>query len=387
MTESEEYEIVDYESFEDLDLKDNLLRGIFGYGFEKPSAIQKRAIKPFIDGNDVLAQAQSGTGKTATFTISLLQSIDESLKQSQGIILSHTKELAIQICDFVGNISKYMNVSCCLSTGGISVNQNMENLFKNPQIIVGTPGRIMDMINKRALEIKYIKYVIIDEADEMLSLGFVDQIKTIFNSLVSNNLQVGLYSATMPTEFFKISDRILRNPVKILVKKEELTLEGIKQFYVNVERIEHKFEVICDLYSNISINQSIIYCNSKKTVVELARRLNMNNFSVTAIHSDLTHSERVGIIKDFREGKSRILLSTDLLSRGIDVQQVSIVLNYDIPYIIESYIHRIGRSGRFGRKGVAINIITYQDIRKLHDIEKFYGTQIEELPENFSTYL
>jgi translation initiation factor 4A len=252
---------------------------------------------------------------------------------------------------------------------------------------VGTPGRIMDMINKRALEIKYIKYVIIDEADEMLSLGFVDQIKTIFNSLVSNNLQVGLYSATMPTEFFKISDRILRNPVKILVKKEELTLEGIKQFYVNVERIEHKFEVICDLYSNISINQSIIYCNSKKTVVELARRLNMNNFSVTAIHSDLTHSERVGIIKDFREGKSRILLSTDLLSRGIDVQQVSIVLNYDIPYIIESYIHRIGRSGRFGRKGVAINIITYQDIRKLHDIEKFYGTQIEELPENFSTYL
>ena len=271
-----------------------------------------------------------------------------------------------------------MNVSCCLSTGGISVNQNMDNLFKNPQVIVGTPGRIMDMINKRALEIKYIKYVIIDEADEMLSLGFVDQIKSIFNSLVNNNLQVGLYSATMPTEFFKISDRILRKPVKILVKNEELTLEGIKQFYVNVERIEHKFEVICDLYSNISINQSIIYCNSKKTVSELARRLNMNNFSVTAIHSDLTHSERVAIIKDFREGKSRILLSTDLLSRGIDVQQVSIVLNYDIPYIIENYIHRIGRSGRFGRKGVAINIITYQDIRKLHDIEKFYATQIKE---------
>jgi len=376
-----------YDTFEDLDLKENLLRGIYGFGFEKPSAIQQKAIKPFLDGNDIIAQAQSGTGKTATFAISLLQSIDEKLDETQAVVVSHTRELSNQIMNVFGNLSKYMKVSLALVTGGTSVSKTMEELSRKPKIIIGTPGRILDMMNKKALNYKTIKYLAIDEADEMLSSGFVSQIQDLFRFLVDNKLQVGLYSATMPVEFFDVTKKFMNKPVKILVKNEELTLEGIKQFYVNVERMEYKFDTLCDLYNVISVSQSIIYCNSKKLVDELSFKLRSRQFAVASIHSEMSQDDRNDIVEKFRSGETRILLSTDLLSRGIDVQQVSIVINFDIPYSIDNYIHRIGRSGRFGRKGVAINLITYSDIRKLHDIEKFYSTQIEELPENFTTHL
>ena len=376
-----------YDTFEDLDLKENLLRGIYGFGFEKPSAIQQKAIKPFLDGNDIIAQAQSGTGKTATFAISLLQSIDEKLDETQAVVVSHTRELSNQIMNVFSNLSKYMKVSLALVTGGTSVSKTMEELSRKPKIIIGTPGRILDMMNKKALNYKTIKYLAIDEADEMLSSGFVSQIQDLFRFLVDNKLQVGLYSATMPVEFFDVTKKFMNKPVKILVKNEELTLEGIKQFYVNVERMEYKFDTLCDLYNVISVSQSIIYCNSKKLVDELSFKLRSRQFAVASIHSEMSQDDRNDIVEKFRSGETRILLSTDLLSRGIDVQQVSIVINFDIPYSIDNYIHRIGRSGRFGRKGVAINLITYSDIRKLHDIEKFYSTQIEELPENFTTHL
>ena len=376
-----------YETFDDLDLKENLLRGIYGYGFEKPSAIQQKAIKPFLNGNDIIAQAQSGTGKTATFAISILQSLDESLNETQAVIVSHTRELANQIYNVFNSISTYMNVSICQVTGGTSVSRTIEDLRKNPHIIIGTPGRILDMMNKKALNYKTIRYVVIDEADEMLSSGFVTQIQDMFRFLIDNKLQVGLYSATMPNEFFDVTKKFMNKPIKILVKNEELTLEGIKQFYVNVERMEYKFDVLCDLYNLISVSQSIIYCNSKKLVDELSFKLRSKQFAVASIHSEMSQDDRNDVVQKFRSGDSRILLSTDLLSRGIDVQQVSIVINFDIPYSIDNYIHRIGRSGRFGRKGIAINLLTYSDIRKLHDIEKYYSTQIEELPENFTTHL
>ena len=232
-----------------------------------------------------------------------------------------------------------------------------------------------------------MKYVVIDEADELLSSGFINQIYDIFRFLRDVDLQVALYSATMPKEFFDISQKIMKDPKKILVKTEALTLEGIKQFYINVERNEFKFDTLSDLYDMISVAQSIIYCNSKKMVNELTYNLSSKNFTVASIHSDMTQDERSKIVKDFRNGDSRILISTDLLSRGIDVQQVSIVINYDVPNSIDNYIHRIGRSGRFGRKGVAINLITFTDIAKLHEIEKYYSTIIEELPENFMQFL
>jgi translation initiation factor 4A len=243
------------------------------------------------------------------------------------------------------------------------------------------------MLNKRLIDYRDLQVIVIDEADELLSSGFVNQIHDIFKYFREIDVNVALFSATMPNEFFEITKKIMKNPKKILVKKDELTLEGIKQFYVNVERNEYKFDVLCDLYDVISVAQSIIYCNSKRMVNDIAYKLRNKNFTVASIHSDMLQNERNQIIKDFRNGESRILLSTDLLSRGIDVQQVSIVINYDIPFSIDNYIHRIGRSGRFGRKGVAINLITFTDISKLHDIEKYYSTQIEELPERFTEFI
>lgn len=387
ITEETKNEIISYESFEDLDLKDELLRGIYSMGFEKPSAIQQKAIKPFLENNDLIAQAQSGTGKTATFSISILQSIDEKLSSPQAIIVSHTRELAQQIYNVFTSLSQYMRIRLCKMTGGTNIGTLIDELRLGPQIIIGTPGRIIDMMNKKHFDYKKIKYLIIDEADEMLSSGFVEQIKEIFQFLFNNKIQIGLYSATMPREFFEITKKFMRDPLKILVKNEELTLEGIKQFYVNVERMEFKFDTLCDLYNMISVAQSIIYCNSKKLVDEISMRLKKKDFTVDSIHSEMTQENRNNILRRFRSGESRILLSTDLLSRGIDVQQVSIVINFDIPYSIDNYIHRIGRSGRFGRKGIAINLVTYSDIKKLHDIEQYYVTQIEELPENFTTFL
>jgi superfamily II DNA/RNA helicase len=381
-----ETELPKYESFEDLELKDKLLRGIFAFGFEKPSIIQQTAIKPFLDGRDLIAQSQSGTGKTATFAISVLQSLKEE-QRTQALVISHTRELSNQIHTVFSNLSRYMDIKVCLLAGGSSIRNNIDELSLNPQVIVGTPGRVLDMMSKNYIAYKDINYLVVDEADEMLSRGFVTQVQDIFKFLRSNQLQVGLYSATMPKEFFEITDKFMDKPLKILVKTEQLTLEGIKQFYVNAERNDFKFETLCDLYNMISAAQSIIYCNSKKIVNDLSRRLADNNFTVATIHGEMPQEERTEIVEKFRRGDSRILLSTDLLSRGIDVQQVSIVINYDIPYSIENYIHRIGRSGRFGRKGVAINFVTHVDIGKLHDIQKYYHTMIEELPENFSEFL
>ena len=377
-----DYNAIITESFDDLDIKDNLLRGIYGNGYETPSAIQQKAIKPIIDGCDIIAQAQSGTGKTATFSIGLLHKIDETKKETQAIILAHTRELALQIESVIKKLSEYMNVSINLSVGGTTVRNNIDELLKNPQIVIGTPGRVLDMINKKALDTRDLKIMILDEADEMLSKIFSNQIYDIFRFL-PNNIQVGLFSATMTPDFFRISKCFMRNPVKILVKDEDLTLEGIKQFYINLEHNEFKYETLCDLYDLCSVSQTIIYCNSRTMVEELYRRLCEDNFSCVCMHGELSQDERNKIMSEFRNGTSRILISTDLLSRGIDIQQVSLVINYDIPNNIESYIHRIGRSGRYGRKGTSINFLTRYDIKKMKDIEEYYHTIIEELPENF----
>lgn len=380
--EREDYNNNPIDSFENMGIKNDLLRGIYSYGFEKPSSIQQKAIKPIIDGHDIIAQAQSGTGKTATYSIGVLEKIDHMRDNIQSIILAHTRELALQIHQVITNISSYLNINLNLSVGGSSSRENIDALLNNPHIVIGTPGRVLDMINKKALNTKYLKILIIDEADEMLSKIFSNQIYDIFRFL-PNNIQVGLFSATMTPEFFKLAKCFMRNPVKILIKNEELTLEGIKQYYVNIERNEYKYSTLCDFYNVCNLAQTIIYCNSKKMVDDLYNRLMDDSFAVEQIHGDMSQEQRNSIMENFRSGNSRILIATDLLSRGIDIQQISLVINYDIPNNIESYIHRIGRSGRFGRKGTAINFITNYDVNKMKDIEQYYSTIIEELPADF----
>eukprot|EP01006_Ploeotia_vitrea_P036147 TRINITY_DN65981_c5_g4_i1.p1 TRINITY_DN65981_c5_g4~~TRINITY_DN65981_c5_g4_i1.p1 ORF type:complete len:419 (+),score=265.15 TRINITY_DN65981_c5_g4_i1:98-1354(+) len=369
------------ESFDDMGLKDDLLRGIYAYGFEKPSAIQQRGIMPILEGHDTIAQAQSGTGKTATFSISILQKVDHSSRRTQALVLAPTRELAQQIQKVVRALGDYLKITSHACVGGTLVRDDIRILKDGVQIVVGTPGRVYDMINRNVLSLRDVKVFCLDEADEMLSRGFKDQIYDVFQHLPPK-VQVCLFSATMPTEILELSQRFMRSPVRILVKRDELTLDGIKQFYIAVEKEEWKLETLCDLYETLTITQAIIYCNTRRKVDWLTDKMTSRDFTVSSMHGDMTGAERELIMKEFRSGSSRVLITTDLLARGIDVQQVSLVINYDLPGNRENYIHRIGRSGRFGRKGVAINFVTDEDTREMRELEAFYNTNIEEMPMN-----
>ena len=373
-----------------IDLK--LIRGVIAYGFENPSPIQQKAIKPLLGKYDVIAQAQSGTGKTATFCIGTLGNIDYTKNETQAIILGHTMELAQQIEIVFKNIGKYLDLRLGQAVKSIPVRDNIDQLsgVNNngllPHVIIGTPGRLLDMLNKKVIDRNTIKMLILDEADELLSDGFLQQIKNIISSL-KQDTQIGLFSATMEPTFFKITQYFMRNPLNILIKKEELTLEGIKQFYIDCEKNDYKFETLCDLYSLISVSQTIIYCNHYQSVEQLTKKLQDQNFKVSCIHGNMDITLREEAMRNFRNMSSRVLISTDLLGRGIDVQQVSVVINYDIPLKIESYIHRIGRSGRHGRKGTAINFVNGTDYKRLTEIEKYYITHIEPLPSDIEQIL
>jgi translation initiation factor 4A len=377
--ESNWHEIAD--NFDEMNLREDLLRGIYAYGFEKPSAIQQRAIIPCIKGKDVIAQAQSGTGKTATFSISILQQMDLNNKDCQALILAPTRELAQQIQKVVLALGDFMQVSCHACIGGTNVKEDMKKLEVGSQIVVGTPGRVSDMLNRKAFNPKSIKLFVLDEADEMLSRGFKEQIHEVFTRM-PYSVQVVLLSATMPNDVLDVTKKFMNDPIRILVKKEELTLEGIKQFYIMVGREEWKLETLCDIYQTLTITQAVIFCNTRRKVDWLTQQMHGKDFTVSAMHGDMDQKEREVIMKEFRSGSSRVLITTDLLARGIDVQQVSLVINYDLPNNRENYIHRIGRGGRFGRKGVAINFVTDDDKRNLSDIEAFYNTQINEMPQN-----
>jgi len=368
--------------FDAMNLKEPLLRGVYAMGFEKPSAIQQRAILPIIEGRDVIAQAQSGTGKTATFAIGILQRIEAELVACQALILAPTRELAQQIQKVVLALGDYFNVRCHSCIGGTRVSDDVARLKDGVHIVVGTPGRVMDMLMRKVLDSSYVKLFVLDEADEMLSRGFKDQIYDIFTALPTNALQVVLCSATMPPDALEITERFMNNPIQILVKRKELTLEGIRQFYIDVEKESWKLDTLCDLYDTLNITQAVIFCNTRRKVDYLTEQMRTRQFTVSSTHGDISQQERNVILEEFRTGSSRILITTDLLARGIDVQQVSLVINFDLPRDPECYLHRIGRSGRFGRKGVAINFVTKEDLGTFRQLEEFYNTQIEEMPAN-----
>ncbi|EIW66570.1 hypothetical protein TREMEDRAFT_57751 [Tremella mesenterica DSM 1558] len=370
-------------TFEALNLKEDLLRGIYAYNFEKPSAIQQRAIIPIMRGRDVIAQAQSGTGKTATFSIAILQSIDSNIRESQALVLSPTRELAVQIQTVVLALGDYMNVSCHACIGGTSVGEDIRKLEAGQQVVSGTPGRVFDMIRRRNLRTKDIKMLILDEADELLNKGFKDQIYDIYRYLPPAT-QVVVVSATLPHDVLEMTTKFMTDPIRILVKRDELTLEGIKQFFVAVEKEEWKLDTLMDLYDTLTITQAVLFCNTKRKVDWLTEKMREANFTVSSMHGDMVQKERDAIMAEFRSGQSRVLITTDVWARGIDVQQVSLVINYDLPSNRENYLHRIGRSGRFGRKGVAINFVTTEDVSILRDIEQFYSTQIDEMPMNIT---
>ena len=364
----------------------NVLRGVYAYGFENPSPIQQKAIPPMVDRRDMIAQAQSGTGKTGAFTVGTLNIIDTSKKTTQAIVMAPTRELAMQISNVFINIGSYLkDYKVQLLVGGNSVDEDIKKLKDKegpPTVIVGTPGRIHDMIRRNHVNTKHVRVLTLDEADEMLSTGFKDQVYNIFQYM-PKNIQLCLYSATVPNEIAELSKKFMRDPVRILVKSEMLTLEGISQFHINIEDDQGKYLTLKDLYESLSVSQCIIYCNSVKRVQDLHSALLEDGFPVGAIHSGMDKQARVESYKEFKSGKTRVLVSSNVTARGIDVQQVSIVINFDVPKCVHTYLHRIGRSGRWGRKGIGINFVTKRDFRYIKNIEQHYHTQINELPANY----
>jgi len=381
------FEIKDWDQ---IDMDQNILRGIYSYGFEKPSPIQQKAIKPILSRRDVIAQAQSGTGKTAAFTIGALSIIDLNNQNTQVLILSPTRELSIQTANVVTNIGSMMQgLKVQTFYGGSSTVEDDGNEFlkkSSPHIICGCPGRVYDMLRRNKITNKSIKLLILDEADEMLSSSFKEQVYNIFQYL-NNDIQVALFSATLPNQILPIVKKIMRDPVKICVKAEMLTLEGIAQYYVAIDDDRQKYSTLKDLFSYLTLSQCIIYCNSVKRVADLYEAMCEDEFPVCCIHSNMEKSARDNAFSDFRNGKSRVLISSNVTARGIDIQQVSTVINFDVPKDIYTYLHRIGRSGRWGRKGTGINFVTRRDISKLKEIESYYSCEIKEMPANLEFIL
>lgn len=366
-----------------MDLHESVLRGIYSYGFEKPSAIQARSIVPMSAGRDLIAQAQSGTGKTGAFTIGLLQRLDMSIKGPQVLVLAPTKELARQHNTVITSIGDHLGVKTTLAMGGIRTDYDE---LRSANVVVGTPGRSLDLLQKTQMA-RDMRILVVDEADEMFSVGFEEQMYNIFQEM-PKDMQVCLFSATMPPEIIDLSERFMKpDKLHILVKAEEVTLDGIKQFYVDCGRPEFKLDVLKDLYETLTVSQSVIFVNSRRICQQLYEDLEAADFTVSCLHGDMDDSERAARMKEFRSGASRVLLATNVLARGIDVQQVSLVVNFDLPRGEdgrENYIHRIGRGGRFGRKGVAINFVTQDDVQTLRGIEKFWSCQIDEMPMNIA---
>jgi translation initiation factor 4A len=387
--------MTNYEIFNDwneLDIPEDLLRGIYNYGFENPSSIQQKSIISIMKGKDVIAQSQSGTGKTGSFTIGALSRVNLNINNTQIIIISPTREISNQIYEVITKISCMMNnIKIYNLVGGNSVQDDIQYLkFNNPHIITGCIGRINDMIQRKLIHLDNLTTFIIDEVDEIFSNDFKYQIMDIFNQIKKykkNNIQYVFFSATMPELFNNMLNDLMKNPVHIIVKNECLTLEGISQYYIALNNDYEKYLVIKDLYSSITLSQSIIYCNSIGRVNELYENLIKDDFPVCRLHGNMTKEERNLSFNDFKKGKYRVLISSNITSRGIDIQQISIVINYDLPKCKHNYLHRIGRSGRFGKKGVSINLITKRDVPIIKEIEEHYNTQINELPINFNENL
>jgi superfamily II DNA/RNA helicase len=377
-------EVQRYNTWDSMGLKEDLLRGIYSYGFEVPSEIQQKAIMPVLQGHDVIGQAQSGTGKTGTFSIGVLQRIDITKDYTQAIVLLPTHELVHQVYGVMKSLGDFMTgLRIKTMVGGTNIGEDAREIANAPpHVVIGCTGRIYDMIRRRSLSIGNLKMLVMDEADEMLSPGFKEQIYNIFQVLPTDT-QATVFSATMSEQVLKLTEKFMRDPVKIIMKPEDLTLDGIEQYYVALQSDGDKFDMLKSIFDGLSLSQSIIYANSLNRVVELYNAMIEEGFSVCALHSGMSKSERETVMREFRQGIHRVMISSNLTARGIDIQQVNVVINFDIPRSVDTYLHRIGRGGRWGRKGKAINFVTKQDIYTMKNIERHYKINVAELPVDF----
>ncbi|KGR15817.1 ATP-dependent RNA helicase DHH1 [Candida albicans P57072] len=364
-------------SFEDFNLKRELLMGIFEAGFEKPSPIQEESIPMALAGRDILARAKNGTGKTASFIIPCLQLVKPKLNKVQALILVPTRELALQTSQVVRTLGKHVGTQCMVTTGGTSLRDDIVRLHDPVHILVGTPGRVLDLAARKVVDLSECPLFVMDEADKMLSREFKGIIEQILEFFPPNR-QALLFSATFPLAVKSFMDKHLTKPYEINLM-DELTLKGISQFYAFVEE-KQKLHCLNTLFSKLQINQSIIFCNSTNRVELLAKKITELGYSCYYSHAKMPQQARNKVFHEFRQGKVRNLVCSDLLTRGIDIQAVNVVINFDFPKTAETYLHRIGRSGRFGHLGLAINLMSWNDRYSLYKIEQELGTEIKPIP-------
>ena len=363
--------------FEDYYLKRELLMGIYEKGFEQPSPIQEESIPIALTGRDILARAKNGTGKTAAFCIPVLERIDSSKNFIQAALLTPTRELALQTSQVCKELSKYLGIEIMVTTGGTALRDDILRLYQPVHVVVATPGRLVDLAEKGVAKLKSCKQVVLDEADKLLSPEFQPVLEKLIN-MCSKDRQIMLFSATFPVTVKAFKDKWLKKPY-IINKMDELTLKGITQYYAFVEE-KQKLHCLNTLFSKLNINQSIIFCNSVNRVELLAKKISEIGYSCFYIHARMQQSHRNRVFHDFRNGSCRNLVSSDLFTRGIDIQAVNVVINFDFPKNAETYLHRVGRSGRFGHLGLAINLVTYDDRYNLYKIEQELGAQISPIP-------
>ncbi len=363
--------------FEESGIDERIIRAVKEMGFESMSPIQQEAIPAVLRGEDIIGQAQTGTGKTAAFGIPALQMIDPSAKGVQCIVLCPTRELAIQAADEIRKYAKYMHgIKVLPIYGGQDINRQIRSLASNVQIVVGTPGRVMDHMRRHTLKLKNIKLMVLDEADEMLNMGFREDIETILEG-VGTEHQTVLFSATMPQAILDITSQYQKADAKhIQIQKKELTIPLVKQYYYEVKR-ENKEEVAARLLDYYNPRQTLVFCNTKKMVDELCEKLKGRGYFAEGLHGDLSQAQRDKVMQGFRKGTTEILIATDVAARGIDVDDVEAVINYDVPQDIEYYVHRIGRTGRAGRSGRSFTLVVGREIYKIREIEKVCNTKIK----------
>lgn len=376
------------DAFEGMNLKQDLVDGLYQYGFKHPSEIQSIAIQPIVEGRTVIAQAQSGTGKTGAFGVGILNRVDVDVRATQALIIAPTRELVEQIYEFLRAIGERVKgLTLALFRGGTSVFDDQQIAVTGPHVVVATPGRACHLIVENSLNISGLQIVCLDEADRVLDISFREPLQDIMLR-VPKTVQILLFSATYSGPAMDMAQEMLegRDPANIFVRHEKLTLEGITQYHVNLGMggTGLKWGTLLDLYQNMTILKAVIFANRRQLVDELVHNFTASGFNIGAIHGDMEQAERDRVMKEFRTGKMRVLVATDILARGIDVQQITLVINYELPHDCENYIHRIGRSGRYGRKGVAINLCDGREMEQIKQLEAHYATQIPELPGDFS---
>ncbi|KAJ6223652.1 hypothetical protein RDWZM_002197 [Blomia tropicalis] len=364
--------------FEEFCLRRELLMGIFEQGWEKPSPIQEAAIPVALLGNDILARAKNGTGKTGAYTIPLLQKIDITNNAIQALVVVPTRELAMQTSNICMELSRHMGVRVMVTTGGTNLKDDIMRIYDNVHVVIATPGRILDLVEKKVASLAKCKFFVLDEADKLLGQDFKGMLDNLI-SFLPEERQILLFSATFPITVEQFMVNHLKNPHEINLM-EELTLKGVTQYYAFVQE-RQKVHCLNTLFSKLQINQSIIFCNSTQRVELLAKKIAELGYSCYYIHARMSQPHRNRVFHDFRSGLCRNLVCSDLFTRGIDIQAVNVVINFDFPKMAETYLHRIGRSGRFGHLGIAINLITYEDRHLLHKIEAELNTTISPIPK------